>query len=47
VVEITVEVTDPHQMAFPAPTVAESTIIYPTTVDVPPVHVGKVITDEL
>jgi hypothetical protein len=47
VVEITVEVHEPHAMTFPAPVVTESTIANPTMVEVEPVQAAKVMADEL
>jgi hypothetical protein len=43
VVEITVDVADPHRSMFPAPVVPESQIAQPTIVLEPAVHAGNVI----
>jgi hypothetical protein len=45
VVEITVDVNDPNQIMFPAPTVAESQIVNPSSVAPVPVQFPNVIVD--
>ena len=47
VVEMTVEVHDPHHRAFPAPVVAESQPAKPIMVEVPEVQAANVRAEEL